>query len=79
MYAMFNPQDIKARWPSGLRRSIKEDILSIQKNLLSSGVGSNPTLVTNLFFFHLKWKMYSKLGNIEGHFVTIFKCLSIPL
>lgn len=40
-----------ARWPSGLRRSIKEDILSNQEDLLSSGVGSNPTLVITPFFF----------------------------
>ena len=64
--ATLGPTNIElARWPSGLRRSIKEDILSNQEDLLSSGVGSNPTLVTHFFFaFFLRslWIIFGLLS-----------------
>ena len=37
----------RARWPSGLRRQLKE--MSASPTLVRKGVGSNPTLV-NIFF-----------------------------
>ena len=62
----------KARWPSGLRRSIKENILYLQKNLLSSGVGSNPTLVTNLFFVSSLWYI-SNFDNGQKDYFFLLK------
>ena len=38
---------VTARWPSGLRRNVKVSLILKHQLPLSSGVGSNPTLVTS--------------------------------
>ena len=43
---------VQASWPSGPRRNVKVSLIQKLQLPLSSGVGSNPTLVTTFCFLN---------------------------